>query len=421
MGYWQEIRGDMDVKRQILAVACIACLMATFELIFFVTIVVPTVRSGMKSLLICKHPLCVCVRVRTAGVCVPGLVSLPPVMNRGTRAALGVVQEREQELIDRNNSSAKVNGIAIAIVPLLLVVFLLVRHPELRREGLKHVVLDVVMVFGCLAAFQVLFFFMSRQFQFTSTPEMMSNVVREYNATCDDAAAHAKPPQPLSVSEKVALTEAAIQLTQAFTGTASIPMSMTSLSNPAQVDWTQATTEMAKALQAWRLFKGPTPTKKNCHGCKRRPPPLPPVHRTPTCLRHGQPWHRPLPMVSFRGWRHVNPYFLLCAGVIQNMSHVSILYHTQGSCIEFPTQTNEELCPWIDPPPPTLDTRPRASPPRASPPRPLLCVSMPFAQAMFWGGGGRDIVGEAPGVADRQPHEVDRVLWTSPSPSGTWM
>ena len=200
MGLWQ----DDDVKRQVLAVASIAFLMGTFELIFFLWVVVPTVRSGMQSLL-------------------QGVVSVtpPPLVRHLARAGLGVLKEREQELIDRNNATARVNGVLIALAPLVLVVLLLVMYPTLRREGRRHVILDVLMVFACLAAFQVMFFFLGRRYHYSTTPEMLSDLVDRYNASCDHAATRATPPSPLSIAEKVTLMETVASMVPEGMGMAS--------------------------------------------------------------------------------------------------------------------------------------------------------------------------------------------------------
>ena len=196
-GVWDRMKTDMDVKRQVLAVSLIAFLMGTFELIFFLRIVVPTVRSGMVKMLRDLVP------------------SGPPnLARRVARTAVAVAEERERDLVVRNNASARTSGIIIALVPLLLVLWMLSRYPDLRCSGRRHVILDVLMVFGCLVAFQVTFFFLGQQFAYTSSPEMVNDIAKQYNHTFDDAAERATPPPPLTPEEKLALTRTAISMAQ---------------------------------------------------------------------------------------------------------------------------------------------------------------------------------------------------------------
>lgn len=195
--FWQRLKSDDDVKRQVLAAAAIAGLLGIFEVIFFLRIVVPTVRKGMTKLLYGAVPM-----------------SPPDWAMRAMQTVVGVAHEREQALIKRNNAYAIFVGVLIIVLPFALIAYLLMSNPNLRSTGRKHVILDVLMVFGCLAAFQILFFFMGQNYEYTSSAEMTHDMVQRYNETFDHAAERATPPPPLSPEEKLKLTRTAVELAQ---------------------------------------------------------------------------------------------------------------------------------------------------------------------------------------------------------------
>ena len=87
-------------------------------------------------------------------------------------------------------------------------------HPQLRQSGRKHVILDVVMVFGCLVAFQIVFFFLGQRYAYTSSPEMVHDLIQRYDHATEHAAEQAVPPPPLSPEEQLALTRTAVELVQ---------------------------------------------------------------------------------------------------------------------------------------------------------------------------------------------------------------
>lgn len=196
---WHRLTTDVDVKRQVLSAAAIAALLGVFELVFFLRVVVPTVRSGIVGLLYGTVP-----------------VTLPDWASRGMGAMVGVAHEREHELVRRNNHYALFLGVLIVALPVTLIGVLLTRNPILRREGRAHVLFDVLLVFGCLAAFQVMFFFMGRLYSYTSSPEMVHDLVHRYNETFDQAAERAGPPPPLTPEEKLKLTRTAVEMAQTY-------------------------------------------------------------------------------------------------------------------------------------------------------------------------------------------------------------
>lgn len=171
--HWSKLRTDVHVQKQVLTVAAISALMAAFELGFFILFVVPNVRSGMQSLL-----------RGSAGAAVGDLVD--PRIRPYVGVPVGVATERERALIEGTNASARDAGIAIVLLPVLLCGLMLWMNPALRRAQKRDVYIDVALVVGALVGFQVLFYFVGQRWAYTTTPEMLADVLSAYNAeTCD--------------------------------------------------------------------------------------------------------------------------------------------------------------------------------------------------------------------------------------------
>lgn len=188
---------DPDVKKQYLSVAAIATVLAAFELVFYLVIVVPQVQDAVQGLLRGLH------------LGLPRDHPLRPYV----RVPCALAVEREGELVRDLNLAAKASGVLIVLLPFTVIVLLFACSGPLRRQPKRDVIVDVVMVVALLVGFQTFFYFFGRNFTYSSSPELLQDAVENYNRTNDhvlDRPGGVPPPSPLTEAERAELVRTAV-------------------------------------------------------------------------------------------------------------------------------------------------------------------------------------------------------------------
>lgn len=144
---WFQLRHDVDVKKQLLTICWVAVVLALFELVFFLRIIVPQVRTAMGGML----------RQASGGQALGGDHPATPY----ARAVLATMNAREAELIAATRRGAVLNGVLIVALPLVVIAALYAGSPPLRAARKRDVLWDVLITVGAIIAFQIVFYFLA--------------------------------------------------------------------------------------------------------------------------------------------------------------------------------------------------------------------------------------------------------------------
>lgn len=164
---WFQLRHDVDVKKQLLTICWVAVVLALFELLLFLRVIVPQVRTSMGGML----------RGATGGRSLGADHPATPY----ARALLAALHEREAELIAATRRGAVLNGALIVALPLIVVAAMYAGSPALRAAPKRDVLWDVVVTVGAIIAFQTVFYFLGQNWNYATNPEMAYDVAREYD------------------------------------------------------------------------------------------------------------------------------------------------------------------------------------------------------------------------------------------------
>ena len=164
-----RLRHDLELKKQIVAVAFIATIVVCLESVLFFGIVTPEVTRNLRRMLQTDPD--------------NAFLKEDPVAQAFLRCMLGITQEREIQLLERNNQGSLQNAILIALLPLLIVLAMWASSEPLRKARWRPIWIDVGVTAGCIALFQVVFYFFGRRWRYAGTVTMIKDVCEEYRKT----------------------------------------------------------------------------------------------------------------------------------------------------------------------------------------------------------------------------------------------
>ena len=149
-----------EYAAQIVSVGIVTTLLTLLEVVTFLTLMRKDVTNAVNSL-------------------------LPPPPRSGTvlRVCLDTLGTRITNVVEKNNKSAVLLGILVVCIPLVITIpiFLLNRTGVLAHK--KGIIVSVATVLFGVVLFQVLFYFVAKDYQYT-TPDMLKERIRNEYRKC---------------------------------------------------------------------------------------------------------------------------------------------------------------------------------------------------------------------------------------------
>ena len=162
---WDRLVSDVEVKKQLVAIALVAFAVMVGEAILYFCVIVPEVRGKIETLLRGEDVL-----------------RADPAARQAVRAVLGTAVDREAALVGEANRAAYAATAIIVAVPALTVALLYLGSHDLRRAAWRPILLDVFVVLLFIGLFQVLFYHFGHRWAFPGPPELGMAIVDGYRA-----------------------------------------------------------------------------------------------------------------------------------------------------------------------------------------------------------------------------------------------
>ena len=165
-----RLRTDVELKKQVVAVALIATIITVFEAILFFAIVSPQVKGQLHWMLRQDQKI----------------LQGDPLVQALARCMMVVAHDREERLVNHNNRGAILHAALVATLPVVLIVAMWVSSAPLRQARWKPILIDVFVTVLCIGLFQIAFYFFGKNWRYASLDGMMADVCGEYKIRMKD-------------------------------------------------------------------------------------------------------------------------------------------------------------------------------------------------------------------------------------------